>query len=712
MLPSELLAQWREHGAPSEVAVDTETSGLWVDAGARVSTVSIAWYSTREQDEHQEITDRYIHTRRNERIGHQDNRHATIESVAWPFDQGVEGTGKPEDHGDMSLFGANNNNLPRNEWVALLNLLQLAGEQRGLVMHNAKFDLHMLRAGTRHWTGRDFEELVDWDTQGVADLTTGMKVPGTKPGSTTTSLKPTTAWLWGERESDEQKVVKQHLSSNRLPAGRWDLMPWEVIRKYADQDARLTIRLYLCQYNELVPALERNGWLDGRNGRMTAWQAVQRRLDTMKMLYRVEKRGVPFDIAGAERDADQIRQRIRELEQRLPFPNTLTSAKNYFFGLGTHSVTGPKSKIYATTDKGQPKMDQQVLDWMVRDRVQWAEEWRDIQKLQTSLSRWYEGWTGRAGRDGRLRPGFRQNGTASGRFSVENIQLQAIPNDYKVRGGALAGLATPRELIGRGVPDGWELWELDLAQAELRVAAHYARCERMLELIRADQDLHGDAAQQLFGVNPGGERWGEMRQVAKRANFSLIFGVGWRKLQADIEEQTGIRLDDGEAQQLVRDWNGLYPEFKRAIREHADRVLSRYIESGDERLGWLGMANGERRWFTRGDIEFYNPELMRNERNAHKAFNQRVQPNLAQYAIDWWLQSEQAIQERLGSESQEVGGVGAVLMVHDSLVLLVPAGEQGRELVEMARRIGLRLWAERFPGLPGGVDASPWLDHA
>lgn len=306
-----------------------------------------------------------------------------------------------------------------------------------------------------------------------------------------------------------------------------------------------------------------------------------------------------------------------------------------------------------------------------------------------------------AGSDGRMRPSFRQNGTVSGRFSVERIQLQAIPHDYRLSEfEVLEGLPTPRALISRGIPEGWALWELDLANAEARVAALYAGCDPMLEAFASGADIHGLTAKALFTTDETDPRWSELRTQAKRGNFSLIFGVGPETFQDSLAKE-GSYMSLPAVQDLIRDWNRLYPQYRRAIEVHEERVLARQRKYG---YGWLGTVNGERRWFT-------------EKEDPHKAFNQRVQANLAQLGIDWWLAAEAHVAEMLSARVVDgvdlqtgayVGGVGAVLMVHDSLDLLVPDDEFGRALVQDAQDIGAAIWADRFPGVGGRVDATPW----
>jgi DNA polymerase I-like protein with 3'-5' exonuclease and polymerase domains len=685
MKPSDLL-NLAEHGVlPSgPVSLDTETSGLHVDDGARVAVVSIAF----EMDE---IWEDALTSHENPNGGHNnptwgsepyyDSLKVPLVSFAWPFDQGTSGTGKLEDTGQQAFF-EDNVNLDRGEWEALLKWLEVVGEQnhRYLIMHNAKFDMHMMYAGVRRWPGLgvDLSLYLLWDTQNVCHLAW--------PESKTTSLKPTSKRLWGISETDESETVRTYLRQAKLPNGRWDLVPWEIIAPYAQQDARLTYRLYKHQTHLLGLSKLADWFEEDQPMHLTPTEAIDRRLAVTLMLYRIERRGLPFNGPKAAEIGKKIDILTADLETKLPFkPATLPMAKHYWFGTGDRGgVFGLGLKPYAFTQSGLPQVNATVVDKMVADKVKAAKEWRDLQKLQTVGSRWYHGWSSMAGPDGRLRASFRQNGTVSGRFSVERVQLQAIPHDYRLNGEIMKGIPTPRQLIIEGVPAGFELWELDLAQAELRVAALYADCTRMLGLIRNGDDLHGDAATQLFGVTPDDPKWGEMRNVAKRANFSLIFGIGADKLRGDIEAQTGIVLSRDETRKLVNDWHNLYPEYHRTTEQYMQIVEKRQRHHG---LGWISLWNGERRWFT-------------NEEETHKAFNQRVQPALAQFGLDWWLAADRRL-SMLGPGNE------IVMTVHDSLVLLLRS-ETAVDVASEVQMLGVEMWDQVFPGVPGGVDCKRW----
>ena len=424
---------------------------------------------------------------------------------------------------------------------------------------------------------------------------------------------------------------------------------------------------------------------------------------------------MPFDIQLARQGSEQLAVRIEQakqvLDQTLKGTTTINMAKHYWFGTGTRqalngSVTGLGLPAYALTKQGAPSVDVATLSKMERDHVPLTTEWVSYKRMVDAKAKWYDGWADRAGADGRMRTSFKQTGTASGRFSVEGIQLQAIPADYRVK-GTLEGVPSPRDLIAAGVPQGYELWEMDLAQAELRVAAYLSGCTAMLDSIAKGADLHGDTAKALFHVHESDESWGRYRQVAKRANFSLIFGVGVGTFQETLWKEAGIDMPEAEVREVVQSWNRLYPQYREAIQLHDRTVMDRYRKHG---VGWIQDNNRgsvrERRWFTTWDIRHYDSVNRRYSDDAHKAFNQRVQPALAQYGQDLWLTSEQWLRDQYGD-----GTAGLCLMVHDSMVLLLPVGD-GPRVTQTLRDMGKQLWEARFPGLPGDLDATRWSDHA
>lgn len=660
--PTELL----QYDLGLEITVDTETSGKYPDDGCATSVVSIAWVA--DEPVWEELAAQGKITLEWERIT--DASHPAgevnirIASVAWPFDQGLL-PGKPEYTGQEMLW-VDVKNLPRAEWDVLLNDLLPSYK---LIMHNGVFDVPMLRKGTRLWPGRELVDQLIRDTSAEADF--AWRFTGT------VRLKDTCERVFPWRPiKDEQEKVKSYLKKNKLPAGRYDLVAWDVLGPYADLDARLTMMLAWRVKLDLMHGILVD-WVDAEE----AANLLRRRMQVIKTCIRMEAKGLPYDELKSRETGQDLIRRAGEVAKLLPFkPPTDAAAKKYFF-----TADGLDLIPYSITEKGSPSLTEEIVQRMVTDQVEHADTWSAYNKLTNAASMWYIGYADKVGPDSRLRTRFRVFGTRSGRFSVERVNLQAIPQDYRLRGhAAMTGVPTPRDFIKSATPPGWRIWELDLAQAELRYGAYLAKCKRMLDMIVSGEDLHGYTTQELFNVGPDSSEWGQYRQVGKRANFSLLFGSGARTFQSMISKETGIILPDNEAARIVRDWNALYPEFKHAIQIHMERVISR---QNRYRKGWVTLANGERRWFQRYE-------------DPHKAFNQRVQGDLAQFASDWMVASDEYLAECGYDEHQ----AGLLLTIHDSQMLLLPDNSEGEAAAAYCATLGRSLWAATFPGVPGDVD--------
>lgn len=119
--------------------------------------------------------------------------------------------------------------------------------------------------------------------------------------------------------------------------------------------------------------------------------------------------------------------------------------------------------------------------------------------------------------DNRIHTSFLHTGTATGRLSSKNPNLQNIP----VRAGAGAKI---REAF---IPkDGFKLVGIDYSQIELRLLAHFSGDEALVDAFQNDLDIHYQTAVKIFGENEAKEK----RSIAKSINFGLLYGMGSKKL--------------------------------------------------------------------------------------------------------------------------------------------------------------------------------------
>ena len=119
--------------------------------------------------------------------------------------------------------------------------------------------------------------------------------------------------------------------------------------------------------------------------------------------------------------------------------------------------------------------------------------------------------------DNRIHTSFLHTGTATGRLSSKNPNLQNIP----VRSEAGARI---REAF---IPqEGYKLVGIDYSQIELRLLAHFSQDEALVEAFKNDLDIHYQTAVKIFGEAQAKEK----RNIAKSINFGLLYGMGSKKL--------------------------------------------------------------------------------------------------------------------------------------------------------------------------------------
>lgn len=642
--PADVLPKVKD--LASMVAWDTETSGLFTDDGGRTATVSVA-FTTKSAP-------------------------AVIQGFAFPFDQGrAEEKGfEPvcNAKGELRvLVGSNpipnfvledwmrsDQNLGREHWDYLMRWLSKAGKKVGLVAHNGKFDSHMTRVGTREWPGVDLIDYMAWDT---------MVAQSKLEPRESVALKTTAARHWGDVEAEEAREVRDALVTIKRLFGliaddgpRYDLLPWNVVGPYATQDAVLTLRLARKQTDDLEYGAASDG----------SWGRVLSAIELTRTLYRIERRGFgDLDIDTCESFSKEIETRIAELEDSMPFqPPTAYKAKEYFFDvLGLRPWKGgeePRNiSILKNANKDgsdrkkvhkQGSLSIDIMKRMATADVPHAGDFAELTRLRTSNSMHYRGFLNLVGEDQRIRTNFKQVFVKTGRMSVERFQAQNIPRRdstiFELNGRRAPH---PRDLFL--VPEGRRRVNIDLSQAELRVAASFSGCAGLLEKIREGRDIHAETATQIYGVQPDEPGFKNYRTIAKRSVFGGIFLIGPKSLREDVFKNAGLEISLNEAKKVVYGFREMYPEIEQRYNECQDFAA-------DE--GYIPLVDGSRSYFA-------------SHEEPHSAWSRQVQSSLALFNAAWLNYTEKV--------SRQYDAL--VLSVHDSVVLDLPeeAADEVSQLV-------------------------------
>ena len=175
-------------------------------------------------------------------------------------------------------------------------------------------------------------------------------------------------------------------------------------------------------------------------------------------------------------------------------------------------------------------------------------EYRMLTKLYNT---YIEGLISSIHTDGKVHTIYTQTLTRTGRLSSIEPNLQNIPIRYEY--GELirkAFLPSPNSLI----------LSSDYSQIELRVLAHMANVEALIDAFNNDIDIHTKTASDIFNV-PISEVTKSMRRIAKAVNFGIIYGISGYGLS----ENLGISTK--EASNFIEQYLNTYPGIKTYMDE-------------------------------------------------------------------------------------------------------------------------------------------------
>jgi DNA polymerase-1 len=156
-------------------------------------------------------------------------------------------------------------------------------------------------------------------------------------------------------------------------------------------------------------------------------------------------------------------------------------------------------------------------------------------------------WLKHVSDDGRVYPGWRQIGAASGRMSCRNPNMQQLPR----RGGYRECVVAPPNRV---------LVIADYSQIELRIAANVSGDTALMEAYRDEKDLHIITAQTVLGIE---NVTPEHRQLAKALNFGLLYGMGAPCFRQYAKCQYGLDMTENEARRYRDAFFKSYPGLAR-----------------------------------------------------------------------------------------------------------------------------------------------------
>ncbi|MEK9557920.1 MAG: DNA polymerase I [Alphaproteobacteria bacterium] len=322
----------------------------------------------------------------------------------------------------------------------------------------------------------------------------------------------------------------------------------EAALDYAAEDADITLRLW----QMLRPRL-------ATEGMTSVYERLERPL--IPVLADMENAGITVDPSILARMSNDFATRMEAFQTEI------------------HALAGEEFNIASPKQLGEILFDKMglqggkraktgawstsadVLETLAGEGVEVAArvlDWRQLAKLKSTYADALVDSI--LPESGRVHTSFSMVGASTGRLSSSDPNVQNIPiRTAEGRQIRTAFVAAP----------GKKLISADYSQIELRLVAHVAGEQSMIDAFRAGVDIHARTASEVFGV-PLDQMDGETRRRAKAINFGIIYGISG----FGLARQLGIR--QGEA----RDYINAYFENFPGIRAYMDRIKLEARETG------------------------------------------------------------------------------------------------------------------------------------
>lgn len=506
-----------------------------------------------------------------------------------------------------------------------LNFLKnlFTNKKTNLVMHNAKFDLKVFLSQLKKVRkSEDFEKSQSEILS--CQLTDTMLL----------------AWLENPERTSKNGYSLEYLCETKLglkgiefseivPKGQtFADVPLETAYKYAAEDADFTLQLF----QKIVQSSQKS-----------------QKDFLSEPLCRLEHKILPIltkmELTGIHLDSEKLNSYNEELSKNLSIVmNDIYKEVGHEFNIASpkqlqtvlfeerHLKPSKKTKSGYSTDTS-------VLEELsYQDSVpKMILEYRELAKLQST---YVETLPKMADKNGRIHTDFVQTGTATGRLSCREPNLQNIP--VRTEAGRRIRSAFT-------APNGKVLISADYAQIELVVLAHLSGDKNMCDAFISGIDVHKATAAMIYGVSTD-EVMSQMRRIAKTINFGVIYGMSAFSLAKDL----GISRT--EAQNFIEMYFRLYSSVSNFMTETVSKA---------EETGYVKTILGR----TRPILNINSRNKVEKSAAERVAKNTPIQGSAADIVKMAMIKVSDALKETNSPAKM-------LLQVHDELIFECPDDEK------------------------------------
>ena len=372
------------------------------------------------------------------------------------------------------------------------------------------------------------------------------------------------------------------------------------------------------------------------------------------VLVEMEKNGISLNAGFFEEMSSELHERQNEIQDEVyrivGYPFNLNSTQQLSVALFETLKLDPPDRRKKTAS-GHYSTSADILEQLSgkHEVIDLILEYRELSKLQSTyvdtLPQQINPKTGR------VHTSFNQTGSVTGRLASSNPNLQNIPTrtelGRKVRRGFISA-------------EGNLLVAVDYSQIELRIVAHMAKDEAMLEAFRQKQDIHATTAAAVYSI-PLAEVTKDQRRHAKAINFGLIYGMS----AFGLSNSTGLTL--AESEDFVKAYFEKFP----GVSKYLDNIR-RFATTE----GYVETLSGRRRYFP-NLATLSNQNVRRRE--EREAINAPIQGTAADII-------KIAMIKLLPELKKENLSARVLLQVHDELILECPENEVSKT-VQIVKKV-------------------------
>ena len=361
---------------------------------------------------------------------------------------------------------------------------------------------------------------------------------------------------------------------------------------------------------------------------------IQNEMPLIPVLSLMERKGIKIDVSYFKNYSSELEKELAKIEKAIyeeageEFNINSPKQLGDILFIKMNLPSGKKTKTGYSTDV----MVLEDLESYGYNIARLLLDYRKLNKLKTT---YVDTLPNLVDSNSRIHTSFNQIGTATGRLSSSEPNLQNIPvktdDGIKIREGFVAG-------------EGKVLMSIDYSQVELRVLTSMSKDENLIEAYREEKDLHDLTARRIFNLSDSDDVTREQRTIAKIINFSIIYG----KTAFGLAKELKIPVKD--ASEYIKKYFEQYPRVTTFEKE--------VIEFGEEH-GYVKTLFGRKRYIS--GIDSKNKTI--KAQAERMAVNTVIQGTAAEVLKKVMLKVYETLKDK--------DDIALLLQVHDELIFEV-----------------------------------------